>query len=112
LPVSAFAVFVLPAALISGIAPAQAGPCSSEIAKFEQAIRATRSNPDAGPFAKQSIGAQLDRQPTPGSIKRAEQHAQTSFDATLARARRLDARNDRAGCTKALSDAKSMYDLQ
>jgi hypothetical protein len=90
----------------------QAGPCSRDIAQFTQAIRGARGSPDAGPFAKQSIGAQLGRQPTPGSIKRAEQQAQASVDATLARARRLDARNDGAGCTKALSDAKAMYGLQ
>lgn len=91
---------------------AQAGPCSREIAQFEQAMREFRDNPNAGPTAKQSIGAQLDRQPTPDSIKRAEQQAQASVDATLDLARRRDAQNDGAGCTKALSDAKAIYDLQ
>jgi hypothetical protein len=33
------------------------------------------------------------------------------FDATMAQARRLDARNDRAGCERALSVAKQMYIL-
>jgi hypothetical protein len=41
-------------------------------------------------MARQSIGAQLDRQPTPGSVKRAEERAQTSFTATLARAKRFE----------------------
>jgi len=48
---------------------------------------------------------QLDRQPTPGSVKRAEERAQASFDAAMARAKRLDARSDRAGCTRALTAA-------
>jgi hypothetical protein len=38
---------------------------------------------------------QLDRQPTPGSVKPAEERAQASFDAAMARAKRLDARSDR-----------------
>ncbi len=99
------------AALGLDIASAHAGPCSRDIAQFEQAMRETSGKPNAGPSAKQSIGAQLDRQPTPESIKRAEQQAQASVDATLDLARRLDAQNDGAGCTKALSDAKAMYDL-
>ena len=52
-----------------------------------------------------------DRQPTPGSVKRAEARAQASFDAAMARAKRLDARGDRAGCMRALAAAKRMYNL-
>ncbi len=33
------------------------------------------------------------------------------FNATLARAKRLDARGNRAGCTRALAAAKGMYNL-
>jgi hypothetical protein len=60
-------------------------------------------------MAPQSLAAQLDRQPTPGSVKRAEERAQASFDAAMARAKRLDARGDRTGCTRALTAAKRMY---
>ena len=56
------------------------------IAQFEQAVSA--GNPNAGPMAPQSIGAQLGYQPTPASIKRAEQRAKAAFAATLARAKR------------------------
>ena len=72
------------------VAAAQAGPCSSRIAQFEQAVRQAAGNPNAGPMAPQSIGAQLDRQPTPASIKSAEEQAKATFAATLARAKRLD----------------------
>jgi len=92
-------------------APAHAGPCSSDIAQFEQAVRQSANNPGAGPMARQSIGAQIDRQPTPGSVKRAEERAQASFNATMARAKRLDAQGNRAGCTRALTAAKRMYNL-
>ena len=105
------AAWVGAAALGLSIAAAHAGPCSSEIAKFEQAVRQSAGNPNAGPMAPQSIGAQLDRQPTPGSIKRAEERAQAMFAATLARAKRFDARGNRTGCTRALAAAKRMYNL-
>lgn len=105
---AAFAV----AALLLGTVSAGAGPCSLAIAQFEQAVRQSANNPDAGPTARQSIGAQLDRQPTPGSVARAEARAQTTFKVSLARAKRFDARGNRAGCTRALAAARQMYNLQ
>jgi len=104
-------VFVI-AVLSLGIASAHAGPCGNAIARFEHAVRQSANNPNAGPMAPQSIGAQLDRQPTPASIKRAQDRAWAAFDATLARAKRLDARGNRAGCMRALAAAKRMYNLQ
>ena len=95
------AALVAGAALILGIASAHAGPCSSEIAQFERAVRQSAGDPNAGPFARQSIGAQLGWQPTPASVRRAERRAQAAFEATLARAKRRDARGDRAGCMRA-----------
>ena len=93
------------------ILPAQAGPFSKDIAQFEEVVRQSVSNPYAGPTAPRSIGAQLDRQPTPSSIKRAEQRAQAAFEATLAQSKRLDAQGNHVGCAKALDDAKRMYEL-
>jgi hypothetical protein len=94
-----------------GIPSANAGPCSNDIARLEAAVHQSANIPGAGPAAPQSIGAQLDRQPTPGSIRRAGQRAQAAFEATLARSKRLDSRGDRAGCEKALLDAKRKYEL-
>lgn len=102
---------LVPAALGLSVAAAHAGPCSGKIAQFEQAVRQSAGNPNAGPMAPQSIGAQLDRQPTPASMRRAEQRAQATFAATLARAKRLDAQGNRAGCARALAAAKRMYNL-
>ena len=102
--------FVVSILLLS--ATAHAGPCSNAIAQFEQAVRQSANKPDAGPTARQTIGAQLDRQPTPGSVARAEARAQATFEASLARAKQFDARGNRAGCTRALAAAKRMYDLQ
>jgi hypothetical protein len=104
---AAIAVF----ALGLGVASAHAGPCSSQIAQFEKAVRQSANDPGAGPTAPQSIGAQLGQQPTPGSVKRADERAQATFDTTLARAKRLDAQGNRAGCKRALAQAKRLYDL-
>src|SRR5262245_3455443 len=109
--VKVIAAFVVAVSLLSTTS-AHAGPCSNAIAQFEQAVRQSANNPDAGPTARQSIGAQLDRQPTPGSVARAEARAQKTFEAALARAKRLDARGNRVGCTRALNEAKRMYSLQ
>jgi hypothetical protein len=93
------------------ISPAHAGPCTIEIAQFEKAVRDSAGNPFAGLTAPQTIGAQIDRQPTPESIKQAQTRLRSQFAATMARAKRLDARGDRAGCTSALNAARRMYIL-
>jgi hypothetical protein len=105
-------VLIIGAALGLSVASAHSGPCSNKIAQFEKAVRQSANNPNAGPTVPQSIGAQLDHQPTPGSVKRAEEQAQITFERTLARAKRLDARGDRAECTRALADAERMYNLK
>ena len=61
----ATAAWLIAAALGLSVVSAHAGPCSTDIAQFEQAVRQSAGNPNAGPFAPQSIGAQLGRQPTP-----------------------------------------------
>jgi hypothetical protein len=67
------------ACLILNVAPAHAGPCTNEIARFELAVRQSAGKPDAGPFGPQSVEAQIDRQPTPASVKRAKKRAQSIF---------------------------------
>ena len=104
------AAFVIPIFLLSTMA--HAGPCSNAIAQFETAVRQSANKPDAGPTARQTIDAQLDRQPTPGSVARAEARAQATFDPALARAKRLDARGNRVGCIRALAAARRMYSLR
>jgi hypothetical protein len=106
------AVIIAGAALYLGVAAAHAGPCTTAIARFEQAVRQSANNPNAGPMAPQSVGAQLGHQPTPASIKRAQDRGWAKFDATVGRARRLDARGDRRGCMRALAAAKRMYNLR
>ena len=99
------------AVLSLSTASAHAGPCTSAIAQFERALRQSGNEPGAGPTARQSVGAQLGHQPTPSSVKRAEERAQTNFAGALARAKRLDARLNRSGCKRALAEARRLYEL-
>jgi hypothetical protein len=94
-----------------GIVPgfAHAGPCSDDIAQFQQTMRQSAGNPYAGLMAPQSVNAQLSHQPTRASSKRAENRLRAEFSARMARAERLDKQGDRAGCMQALSAAKQMY---
>jgi|GEM_PF-1784124 hypothetical protein len=88
---------------------AEAGPCTAKIKRFERIVRESKSGPFIGPSLPQSIGAQLSHQPTPASVKRAEQRAQRGFEAVLARTKKLDREGKRAACTEALTDAKLIY---
>jgi hypothetical protein len=107
----AIALAAFAAMPVVNVVPAYAGPCTAEITAFEARVHQSAGKPDAGPYLRQSVGAQMSRQPTPDSVKHAEAEAQAAFDTTLARAKRLDARGDGAGCTRALTAAKRMYNL-
>jgi hypothetical protein len=60
--------------------------------------------------APQSVGAQLEHQPTPASVKAAQARLQKTF-AAMARAKLFDAQGNREGCTRELTAAKRMYIL-
>jgi hypothetical protein len=88
---------------------AHAGPCSDDIAQFQQVMRQSAGSPGAGLAAPQSVDAQLGHQPTRGSSKRIEERLHAKFAARMALAEKLDKQGDRAGCMRALSAAKKMY---
>jgi hypothetical protein len=87
---------------------AQAGPCTTDIAQFESVMRQSGRDPDTGLMAQQTIGAQLGHQPTPSSVRAAENRVQSKFSARMARARLLDSQ-DNPGCAVALRAAKKLY---
>jgi len=99
-------------ALIGGVAAAQAGPCTTQIAEVERYLARIKSGPKSGPTAPQSIEAQLHHQPTPGSVQTAESKARADADAALDRARKADAEGDARACTNALGEAKMLYGLE
>jgi hypothetical protein len=106
------AVTLIVAALLLSTTSARAGPCGNAIAQFEQAVRQSAKNPTAGPTASQTVDAQTGRQPTPDSVKRADESARATFEAALARAKSLDAQGDQAGCSQALADAQRIYSFR
>jgi hypothetical protein len=91
-----------------GAGCAQAGPCSADIARIEKALNAPNS--PFGPTARQTVGAQLGRQPTPASMARAEQKADTNYQTVLARAQTLDDQNNPA-CKKAVKKLKALVGM-
>lgn len=98
------------AMLLFGAVPVHAGPCSADIARIEGALRGPASSV-LRPSTRQSVGAQLSRQPTQQSVMTAQEQAQAGLDATLARARALDAREQGPECAQAVRDAKLILGL-
>jgi hypothetical protein len=89
---------------------ANAGACSNEIARIESALR--RPGSDIGPTGGQTMGAQLHRQPTPGSVERAEEGAKLKLNEALARARALDAEDNSVECLKAVEEIRRLIGME
>jgi hypothetical protein len=87
---------------------AQAGPCTADLAQFETLMRQSAGDPNAGLAAPQSIGAELNHQPTLGSVRRAESRLRSTFAARMARAKYLDGQDD-PRCAISLRAAKKLY---
>ena len=97
--------------LLSGTVFAHAGPCATDIAGIENALRSAASSL-VRPSGRQTVGAQLGHQPTPQSVMAAQQQARAGLDAALARAKALDARGQDAECAQAVREAKLILGLQ
>jgi hypothetical protein len=102
------------AALALSTLPGHAGPCLQEIARMQAQIDAKlAARATAGPTARESSGALLHHQPTPGSIAAAESKlgeisAETmeALAAAMARAREADRAGDASACEQALADVR------
>jgi hypothetical protein len=105
----ALAHLALTSALLAlGVGCAEAGPCSADIAKIEKALDAPNS--PFGPTGRQTVGAQLGRQPTPSSMARAEQKAGSHYQAALTQAQTLDNQNNPT-CKKAVKKLKALVGM-
>lgn len=99
------------ALLLPGM-PSHAGPCSSEIDRMQRKVDSRiEAIAGAGPLGKESAAADLNRQPTPGSIAAAEAKlgdgkTMDEAVAALARAREADRAGDKSACEQALADAQ------
>ena len=67
-------------------------------------------NSPFGPTGRQTVGAQLGRQPTPASMARAEKKADTNYQTVLTRAQALDNQNNPA-CKKAVKKLKALVGM-
>jgi len=93
---------------------AYAGPCTNELYQADAAINARLEAAAAkGKTGAQSVGAQLHRQPTPGSIAAAEGRLgdlsladAEAVQKDMEAARKADAAGDKTGCHKALADVR------
>jgi hypothetical protein len=94
--------------LVLGLGCAQAGPCTADIQKIEKVL--SEPNSAFGPTARQSVGAQLGRQPTPSSMAHAEKKADTNYQTVLTRAQALDNQNNPA-CKKAVKKLKALVGM-
>jgi hypothetical protein len=102
------------AALSLWTSAGHAGPCLQEIDRVQVALDAKiEAIARLGRFARETTGARLHHQPTPGSIAEAESSlgdvsAQTVEEASaaVARAREADRAEDMSVCAQALADAQ------
>jgi len=103
------------AALAASVSAGYAGPCSKDIHRVQAQIDAKlEAKAKAGPSARESTAATMNRQPTPASIAAAEaklgdlspQQVKT-IKAAMARARKADRAGDESACQKALADAQT-----
>jgi len=98
--------FVVPIALALALTSARASPCTDEIASLESAINVSASNPALVPTARQLVGAQLHRQPTPQSVQRAEAAPNTELNDIVKRAKVLDAEGKIKECMDLVATGK------
>jgi|SRR5436190_15994690 hypothetical protein len=99
------------AAIFAGTDAARSGPCAEEIVLLERQIAVAAPGPQSGPTGAQTTGAQLHRQPTPGSVERAEALANTDAEEALARAKQADSNGNAADCNAALRRARELYGI-
>jgi hypothetical protein len=95
--------------LLASLAPVEAGPCTTAIdAAQAQADARIDAIAGAGGYGKESAGAMLHRQPTPGSVAEAEAQLgegtrPEDLMNAITEARAADAAGDRAACERALA---------
>lgn len=94
--------------------PCTAGPCSDDVERLQFSIDAKlNATAAAGPATEQSIGAQMHRQPTPGSIAKGESKLGEVSPSKIAEvkdamtcARQADLAGDKSACEKALVEVQ------
>ncbi|MFS8035893.1 hypothetical protein ACI7BZ_02825 [Xanthobacter sp. AM11] len=90
-------------------APAAMAACLEQIVTVQEALKKRQPPPQKPPSQEQSIAAQVDRQPTPGSLAAAGLSGpETGAWGALNQAINLQAAGDEAGCLKMLGEARRL----
>lgn len=97
--------------LLAWSAPAGAA-CLEQIVTVQAELKAREPAPKKPPTQEQTVGAQTDQQPTPGSLAAAGLTPPDSGAyGALNQAINLQAAGDEAGCLKALAEARRLGGL-
>lgn len=102
---------LIAAATLAFAASAQAQPCIEQIVALQARVKAVSPEPKP-PTEAQSVGAQMDRQPTPASVAAASGSlpALVGPAAALNAAQNFQAAGDEASCLKAVAEARAMLE--
>lgn len=113
-PPSRLAAALVPAlTLLAFSAPAHAQACLEQIVTVQAELKERLPPPAKPPQQDQSVAAQTDRQPTPGSLAAAGlSPPQDGAFGALNQAINLQAAGDEAGCLKALAEARRLGGLK
>jgi hypothetical protein len=97
---------------VASVSASHAGPCTAQIEAVQAQVDARAAAiAGAGPVARESTSALLHRQPTPGSIARAEENLGEGASIEMAlsaleRAREADRGGNVGNCEQALAEAR------
>jgi hypothetical protein len=100
------------AGLVAAVTTSHAGPCTAQIEAVQAQVDArSAAIAAAGPVARESTAALLHREPTPGSIARAEKSLGEGASiekalSALERAREADRGGNEGNCEQALGEAR------
>ena len=103
---SPLTLIVVACAIIAPEMPsAHAGTCGEEIAQLEALIDESMGKALAKPTISQSVDAQLHHQPTPESVRRADENARLRFATILAHAKALNTDGKTDECIQSVAEA-------
>jgi hypothetical protein len=103
--------------IAASVSASFASPCSQDIDRIQAMIDAKlEAQAAAGRSARESTGATLHRQPTPGSIAAAEVNLGDisaekiqAVETLMMRAREADRANDSSACEQALAEVQRVF---
>src|SRR5258705_6746766 len=93
--------------LCSGLASADASPCTEQLRQIELMMQQSKAHP----ALRQAVDAQLHHQPTPETVGSAVKAAHAEADALLAQARALDADGKSGECMNVVLRLRAQLQL-